>query len=586
MDNLYPRPDETPEVVQNSTPSAPPVDPAAAPAGIPAAPYTPQEPAYAPPAAPYAPPAYSYTAPQRPVYYAPAAAPVKRQTATGRDIVFAIITAILCILCADNYLWGDAGLGATLSTVCLLLTGIFYLGHHAKKVTFYGLLCVLAYFICAVSLSFTDLGSAKALVIMTMIPLSAAAILEANDLRTRTGGDFRNIADIFYAVFALTFGKIGNTFYALFHKKSDAGSVNKRRLGSVILGLLISLPALLIIIPLLKSSDAAFTSLMDQFSPKNLSELFGAVILGLCLFILLFGRMLSAPQITREKQTQQRDSGADPTLIVTFLAVISAVYLLYMFSQLSYFFSAFSGLLPKNYTVAQYARRGFFEMTAVCAINLLIIFLANLICRKEAGKAPLAVRLLSVFFCIFSLLLAATSLSKLFLYVQSFGMTRLRITTSVFIVFLAIVFITVIFRLFFKKVPYIKVALIAAALLIAFTAFVNVDRVIAKYNIEAYLDGTLDSIDMDTIVELESAATTPYVLKLTDDSDRDVARRAKALLTWQADELFEVKGGKIISSRSELRDWNLCTASAEKLLEEHFSEYYITTGSERHWFWD
>lgn len=34
MDNLYPRPDETPEVVQNSTPSAPPVDPAAAPAEI------------------------------------------------------------------------------------------------------------------------------------------------------------------------------------------------------------------------------------------------------------------------------------------------------------------------------------------------------------------------------------------------------------------------------------------------------------------------------------------------------------------------------------------------------------------------
>lgn len=503
-------------------------------------------------------------------------APIQRirQTASGRDIVFAIITAVFCILCADNYLWGGAGLAASISTVCLLLTGVFYLARHAKKISFYGIICLFCYLACAASLAFTDASTTKLLVIWMMIPLSAACILEFMGIRARTNGDFRNIADIFYAVFVLTFGKIGSTFYALFHKKGAEGAVGKRRAGSVILGLVISLPVLLIIIPLLKSSDAAFSNLIEQFSPKNLFEFIGAGIIGLILFILVFGRMLAVPNVTRPAIQKERTSGWEPALIATFLSVISAVYLLYLFSQLSYFFSAFSGLLPKNFSVAQYARRGFFEMTAVCTINLLIIFLANLICRKAEGRAPLSVRLLSVFFCIFSLVLAATSFSKLYLYIQSFGMTRLRITTSIFIIFLSVVFIAVIFRLLIRKVPYIKIALAAAALLLVATAFLNVDRVIAKYNVDAYLSGNLESIDMDTLINLDSDASVPYILKLVNDPKHDVAQKASAYLSDRADILFEIESGEIVAARSDLRSWNLCTATAEKVLEEHFDSYY------------
>ena len=184
----------------------------------------------------------------------------------------------------------------------------------------------------------------------------------------------------------------------------------------------------------------------------------------------------------------------------------------------------------------------------------------------------------------FSLVLAATSLSKLFLYIQSFGMTRLRIITSVFVVFLAVIFITVLFRLFFQKTPYIKVALAAAALLLLCTAFVNIDRVVAQYNVEAYLSGTLDSIDMDTLHDLDSNATAPYLLKLVNDKNRTVSRKAQILLTWQARDLFEIEKGKIVESKSELRSWNLCDARAEKLLEEHFDEYYMQSLSDASYY--
>jgi hypothetical protein len=84
---------------------------------------------------------------------------------------------------------------------------------------------------------------------------------------------------------------------------------------------------------------------------------------------------------------------------VSFLTVISLTYLVYLFSQLAYFFSAFNGFLPEGYTrtASAFARRGFFEMFAICAINILIISIISAFSKREGGKPSLAVRLLSLF---------------------------------------------------------------------------------------------------------------------------------------------------------------------------------------------
>ena len=95
--------------------------------------------------------------------------------------------------------------------------------------------------------------------------------------------------------------------------------------------------------------------------------------------------------------------------------------------------------LPKDFTVAEYARRGFFEMCAIVAINLGLIVLAAGLCRKEQGRVPGPVKGLALFLCVFSLILVATALSKMVLYMGSFGLTRLRVLTSVFMVFLGLV---------------------------------------------------------------------------------------------------------------------------------------------------
>ena len=522
---------------------------------------------------------FYYTEPQplQPPVQPPRLTPYR--ASTRRDMIFALLLAVLSILCADFYFWGGAGPAAGIATVCLLLTGAAYLWRSRKTVTAYGCFCCAVCLACALSLIFND--SFKFLSVLTIILCAALAILEFMQLRSRTDGSFRSIGDVCYIVFAMTFGKLADGGYALFHKQGEDGSPERRKTGSVLLGLVIALPVLLIIVPLLVLSDAAFESMVELLDFAHLSELIGAAVLGLGLFFLLFGLLFSLPRCEREPAERSARRGVEPIIIVTFLSVVALVYVLYLFSQLAYFFSAFRGLLPADYSVAEYARRGFFEMSLLCAINLFIIFLSHLLCRKREGKAPLPVRLLCLFLCVFSLILAATSLSKIILYVDRFGMTRLRILTSIFTVLLVVIFLSVILRLFSRKMPYMKISLVAASLLLLLTAYANVDRVIAAYNVGTYQSGKLSSIDMVTLENLDSNAVVPYLWELTGDADKNVAQEAKVLLSARADSLYaiEYNGSDGTCALGEpLYDWrsrDLTTARAMALLEEHFDEYYI-----------
>ncbi|MGM9564030.1 MAG: DUF4153 domain-containing protein [Faecousia sp.] len=519
------------------------------------------------------------------VFYYPEPQPVQPprltpyRASTRRDMVFALLLIVFSILCADFYFWGGAGPAAGIATVCLILTGAVYLWRSRKAVTAYGCFCCAVCLACALSLVFHD--SFKFLSVLTMILCATLAVLEFMQLRSHTDGSFRSIGDVCYVVFALTFGKLADGGYALFHKQGEDGSRERRKTGSVFLGLVIAVPVLLIIVPLLVLSDAAFESMVNLLDFEHLSELIGAAVLGLGLFFLLFGLLFSLPHCEREPAERSARRGVEPIIIVTFLSAVALVYVLYLFSQLAYFFSAFRGMLPEDYSVAEYARRGFFEMSLLCAINLFIIFLSHLLCRKREGKAPLPVRLLCLFLCVFSLILAATSLSKIILYVDRFGMTRLRILTSIFTVLLVVIFLAVILRLFSRKTPYMKISLIAASLLLLLTAYANVDRVIAAYNVGAYQSGKLSSIDMVTLENLDSNAVVPYLWELTGDADKNVAQEAKVLLSARADSLYaiEYNGSDGTCALGEpLYDWrsrDLTTARAMALLEEHFDEYYI-----------
>lgn len=199
---------------------------------------------------------------------------------------------------------------------------------------------------------------------------------------------------------------------------------------------------------------------------------------------------------------------------------------MYMFSQLAYFFSAFSGILPEgNFTVADYARRGFFELTAIALINLAIIFTSLIILKKPNPS----VKALCTFISIFTMLLSLTALSKMVLYIKSFAMTELRIITCALILLIFIIFISVIIRIYIPSTQVLKTALITAGGILLILGTININSVIAKYNYEAYVGGRVCEIDVEEIYNT-GAEGVPYLVKLAESTDPETSSTAKFYL--------------------------------------------------------
>ena len=459
-----------------------------------------------------------YTSPVSPTPPMPPAPQKTIFPSDRRDSVLAAVLLALSVLYANFSLYGGFRLGYAIGFLAVLACGAVYLGQRLRRPTIYGAFCLTAAVATLGIFLWHADGAIRFYAVCGMTLLSALALLDATGIGRRDGGTIAVLPDVGRLLLSRPFAHLDKAIPAIFWvKKGDA--IEKRRFGGAMLGLLCALPVLLVVVPLLLEADAAFEGLLEHTILDNLGEIFVSVLVGVLLFMLLFTLLFGLRHDLPEKPAAAHTprQGVSAMGINAFLGTISAVYVLYLFSQLAYFLSAFSGILPEDYTVAQYARRGFFEMCAICAINLLLVAACLGLSRKEEGKTPLSTRLVALFVLLFSLGLVATALSKMVLYVGSFGMTRLRILTGVFMVMLGLVLMFVTVRLFRVRFPYMRAAVVAIAVIGLAVGYVDVDTFIARYNIHAYEQKQIEQLDVNHLTAL-SEGVVPHLVRLWENT--------------------------------------------------------------------
>ena len=507
------------------------------------------------------------------VWLPPAAYP--RRRGQGRDLVLAGLLLAFCFLFWDSVCWAAGlGLGEALGLAALLPAALWYLRGRPGKLGGYGGICAALCLLGALSLIFSGDAALKILTVFALVPLFLIVLLERLGLRTGLGLRER-IWDLGSLLFGCCFSRVKLGAWALTHA-GEEDSVRSRRRTAVLLGLLCAIPALMLVIPLLISSDAAFAGLMGRLDLQVLGRFLLALVLAALLGLLLFTLLFSSDRGPRALGGAPR-RGVEPVAVAAFLAAVGAAYVLYLVAQFAYFTDAFRGLLPKNYSVAEYARRGFFEMCAIVAINLALIVTAVGLCRKDGGKVPGAVKALALFLCVFSLALVATALSKMVLYMHSLGLTRLRLLTSAFMLFLAAVVLAVALRLFIQKVPVIQTAVALGAAILILLSVVNVDGLVARYNVNAYRSGKLGALDMETVCMLGDGAV-PSLVELTEEPNERISAAAVKELQIRLlrSGLAERDRGELVpgGKGADLRSWNLIGAQARKALEAYLEQSY------------
>lgn len=498
----------------------------------------------------------------------------KNQFPLGKgDTAFAVCGVIVCVFAMVCGLFGGMALGYAATVVAMMALLGIYLGRGGQLTPLTAVSGLLAVSLSAVFVTTTN-GSVRffATVVGFLLALCCFHTLTVG----KTAGN-RQTAGIFITA-AATMGNIGTGVKSLFSGENG----EKKSIGKVLIGLACALPLLAVILPLLISSDYAFKGLMDTLF-DNVAGTIAKTLLGVGLTFPLIGYAFSLKHRRVYSLGESRFGGIEGVYILSFLSVISVIYLLYLFSQLAYFFSAFRGFLPEgDITVAQYARKGFFEMCVIAVINLTLVVAAMLLAKKKDGKVSHPIKAICSFISAFTLIIIATALSKMVLYIGSFGMTVLRLTTSAFMVFLAVVFLALILRIYVHRINVIKTALLTAGVILLTLGVCNVNTVCARYNYEAWKNGNLEEIDVAAMYELGDEGI-PYVVKLAECDDQEIAYEAEMRLAdafvWDYFEYTgdlvtpELKDVKAMEENTGFSYYSIPRARAYRCLYGYFEDH-------------
>lgn len=462
--------------------------------------------------------------------------------------------------------------------VCASYVGIFALATafiFAKQKRFNvqaalsGVLCVLLSF----SFALRDNPSELCFwAILILIYLSVSYCLALTGANRHGRGSLFFLLDILKTQLLLPF-KHFFLPYACMHntrlgKRKSATTEDKKQsrgYKAAVIGIVCAVPVLLIVVPLLVKSDAAFESVagsvtdsigrffskifgnqtLSDFIDGNLFAFVPTVFVAPYIFSVMFsfrhGVSNEDNKDTSKNYTKLRVGS--PALFSGFLGVICLVYVIYLLSQTAYFFSAFGGKLPggTEISLAQYARRGFFELAGIAAVNLVLIAVTVIFSRRENGDFNAVIKAFDIFLCVFNILLSAISMSKIVLYMNEMGLTHKRIYVFLIDIVLIVTFLCVMVRLLNRSFPYMRV--ITAAVCVLFTALslVGVDLIVAEYNADKYLKGELSGQSVSQVLDGNSNATLESCLKIAESDTRLKYDALASVQSWG----FVLSNGKV-----------------------------------------
>ncbi len=272
-------------------------------------------------------------------------------------------------------------------------------------------------------------------------------------------------------------GEIGRPFSdAKAYRIAKAGRTD-RRFWAVGLGLLAGVPLFFVVFLLLSGADALFRQMtagvLDHISLGGILNIVFRIVF---LFLAFYGLTSCLCKRKLREEVKERGTG-EPLAAVTVTGMLTMLYLFFSGIQI---FGLFLGKmkLPGNYTYAQYAREGFFQLLAVSFLNLVIV----LVCLRFFGRSRLLKTILTVMsLCTFVMI--ASSAMRMIIYIRYYNLTFLRVLVLWALCLLALLFAGVLVNIFRESFPLFGYSVAVVTVLYLALSFAHPDLIIAKVNV-------------------------------------------------------------------------------------------------------
>lgn len=265
----------------------------------------------------------------------------------------------------------------------------------------------------------------------------------------------------------------------------------------MVIGIVISMPLLLIIILLLMSADIRFQEVVlilpDFLFRLNLLDWTFRFIFILFTGLLFFGtfQVLPVDKLSELNHHQQKKVTWDSITVITILILINLVYLLFVFVQFKYFFS---GRLINGYTYAEYARSGFFELIIVLIINWSLLISFFKLVNEKRKHRKITLNILYSLIIVMSAIMLTSAYMRLNMYESAYGYTVDRMLAHAFMIFLIVIFAYTFVHVWIEKLSLLHFYLIVGLIFYTTLNIINVEKVVVDKNIDRYQE--IGKIDM------------------------------------------------------------------------------------------
>ncbi|MFD4355349.1 DUF4153 domain-containing protein [Nocardia sp. NPDC058518] len=350
----------------------------------------------------------------------------------------------------------------------------------------------------AAAIGLLGVGTVRAAGWLFVLCLIAACV--AGSLAVLGRRSVRGTVHDMFAVPLASFGAVPWAFSGLRESRS-VGTSTLRRYG---VSVAVTAALLVVFVPLLGGADATFAGLLNGLVPTvdgpaawQWTFLFLIVTVGvLGALYLLAGPPARAADSVRPQRLWSRSEWMLPVGALTVLfAVFVGAQFVALFGGDDYV-QRTAGL-----TYAEYARSGFWQLSAVSILTLAVILAVLRWSVQETAADRRSLRILLSAVSVLTLIIVCSALGRMWTYQQAYGFTVLRLLVTTCELWVGLVYVLVLIAIARLRWSWVPRAAIGTALgtLIALS-LLNPEHLVAERNIDRWqTSGRLDADYLSTL---------------------------------------------------------------------------------------
>jgi hypothetical protein len=283
-------------------------------------------------------------------------------------------------------------------------------------------------------------------------------------------------------------------------------------------GVFIAAPLLLLFGGLFVAADATFERLVSRALGFDLGALPSHLTVA-AVYAWLSAGLLRSTLLDGERATPLARTARAPLVgvveMATVLGLLNLLFLAFVVVQLRYFFGGAGTVLATDgLTYAQYARRGFFELTAVTALVLPVVLVAHSSVRRHSARDERIYRWLAGLLVALLYVVMASALQRMLLYQRLFGLTELRLYTTACMGWFGIVFSWFLATVLRGRPRHFAIgALVSALAVVAALDAISPDALIVRTNAARVAQGQSSAFD-DLYAASLSADAVPSLVRV------------------------------------------------------------------------